>query len=548
MKIIGKYQGAEEIGRSAAGVTCRARDPFRNRDYVLKVLSPLAALSAASKDRLYRDLAVSWDLTHRHIAKLQDIGELEGIVYIATELLEGCSLVDFLAAAAGSLPEKLTLMAQVCEALACAHSRGIAHGNVKPNNIFITDTRNAAVLDFGTGTWQALLLASGVRLNGLLPNYLAPEQILGEPFDARSDIFSAGVVLYELLAGQYPFQAAPGVIPREIVHAQPQSLREWNLHIPEELDQAVFRALSKDPRERFQNADELAANLYSLAQKIRREPPAPPPPPTEVKPTVSIDTNIAEPVAAEVSAHEVAAPTPEITAPAGPVAAPGSERGMGSAEASLAAEAIQAAVAEPSPQTFGFAPAPTDEPVPPPELFAPRPVTPAPPAPPPAPVPPMMPVAAPQSAARRSSSPKSNSRKRRLVTFATGAVMALSMVGVIVVRQNFAAPRASQPASQTPAAKQTEPAVIAPDTTKPTPFTAPAAPATPVPAVQQETPADPAAEQILRGQVRPLWEAGQYADAMRLVDQVLASNPVNAEARGWKRRIRAAQDAESEIK
>jgi serine/threonine protein kinase len=166
MKIIGKYQGAEEIGRSAAGVTCRARDPFRNRDYVLKVLSPLAALSAASKDRLYRDLAVSWDLTHRHIAKLQDIGELEGIVYIATELLEGCSLVDFLAAAAGSLPEKLTLMAQVCEALACAHSRGIAHGNVKPNNIFITDTRNAAVLDFGTGTWQALLLASGVRLNG----------------------------------------------------------------------------------------------------------------------------------------------------------------------------------------------------------------------------------------------------------------------------------------------------------------------------------------------------------------------------------------------
>ena len=539
MKIIGKYQGAEEIGRSAAGVTCRARDPFRNRDFVLKVLSPLAALSAASKDRLYRDLAASWDLTHRHIAKVQDIGELEGIVYIATELLEGRGLADFLPAEAGSIAEKLTLMAQVCEALACAHSRGIAHGNLKPNNIFITDTRNAAVLDFGTGTWQALLLASGVRLNGLLPNYLAPEQIMGEPFDGRSDIFSAGVVLYEVLAGQYPFQAAPGVIPREIVHSQPQSLREWNLHIPEELDQVVFRALSKDPRERFQSADELAANLYSLAQRMRREPP---PPPVEVKPAVANDTTTAEPPAAEMPGVEVAAPALEVVAPV--EEAPALETAMASVESEVAPEAIQPPSAQPAPQTLGFATEPIVEPVPPPELFLPRPVVPAPPLAPAA-----LPVATAQPPGPRSSPAKTNARKRRLVTFVTGAVMALSMVGVIVVRQNIAAPGGNQqPAAQRPAAKSTQPANIAPEAVKPTPFVPQAASVTPAAPVRQETPAQPASEQILRGQVRPLWESGQYAEAMRLVDEVLANDPANAEARVWKRRIRAAQDAEADIK
>src|SRR5579883_3665536 len=106
MKTIGKYQVADEIGRSAAGVTCRARDPFRNRDYVLKVLSPLAALSAEAKNRLYRDLAAVWELSHRHVAKVQDIGELEAVVYIATEHLAGGVLPAFLSSETPSLPDR----------------------------------------------------------------------------------------------------------------------------------------------------------------------------------------------------------------------------------------------------------------------------------------------------------------------------------------------------------------------------------------------------------------------------------------------------------
>jgi eukaryotic-like serine/threonine-protein kinase len=504
MKIIGKYQIVEEISRSAAGVTCRARDPFRNREYALKILSPLAAISAASKDQLYRDLASSWELVHPHLAMIQDIGEVESIVYIATELLPGLALPSFLLSAELlSIPERLTLMAQVCEGLACAHSQGVAHGNLKPNNIFVTERRKAVVLDFGTGTWQQLLIASGVRLNGLLPNYLAPEQILGESFDGRSDIFSTGVLLYEILTGQYPFQAAAGVIPREIVHAQPQPLRQWNAQIPEELEQIVFRALGKDRRERFQTADEFAAHLHRIAEQMRREAMAPP---VDLQPTPT--------ESADVASVDVAAPASEMATPI--------------AESVAAAEVIQPppAVVEPAPAPAAVAPPPV--PSMPPQYAT-------------APVPAAMPV----TPARPATPARTNPRKRRLITFAMGAAMALSMVGVIVVRQNMAAPGGSQkPAAQTPAAKQIAAPVVE-EAAKPTPFVAPVAPAQPV---AQEAPAQPAAEQVLRTQVRPLWEAGKYAEAMRLVDEVLVSNPASAEARGWQRRIRAAQEAEADIK
>jgi hypothetical protein len=147
-------------------------------------------------------------------------------------------------------------------------------------------------------------------------------------------------------------------------------------------------------------------------------------------------------------------------------------------------------------------------------------------------------------------------KKRSAMAFAVGAVMALSMVGVIVVRQNMAAPgsheSAAQPAQPTTSQPSQAP-VSATEPAKPTPFqaapVAPAAPAAPATApTPAQPPADPQAEQILRTQVRPLWEAGDYAQAMRLVDDVLANSPANGEARAWKKKIRAAQEAEADIK
>lgn len=558
MKTIGKYQVAEEIGRSPAGVTCRVRDPFRNREYALKILSPLAVLSAAAKDQLYRDLAISWELSHRHIAKVQDVGELEGGVFIATELLVGNPLSHFLVTQTLGMAEKLGLLAQVCEALACAHSQGLAHGNVKPGNIFVTDARNAAVLDFGTGTWQTLLLSSGVRLNGLLPNYLAPEQILGQPFDGRSDIFAVGVILYETLRGQYPFQAPAGLLPREIVHSEPEPLRKWNPQIPAELEEIVARALKKDPKDRIQTADELAANLYVLAQHFRREPPAPP--------SVPVIETLPRPVLPAAAPLDIA-PVASQPVPAEPVLSVPVEPPV--SQPPVFAEPMFA-VPPPTVPVESVSPAPESEPLFADTAFAPPPITTTPPAvqaaapPPPAPiVAPPNPVANHAMAApptrvagtalwQPPAAPPAKSKKqssRRLVTFAIGAVMALSMIGVIVVRQNLGASApvhqgtaqaatTSQPAAQAPAA--------VPDRQKPAAFE-------PAPAHAPEPPAaEPAqqldAEQVLRGQVRPLWEAGQYAQAMRLVDEVLTQSPANAEARTWKKKIRSAQEAEAAMK
>jgi len=556
MKTIGKYQVADEIGRSPAGVTCRVRDPFRNREYALKILSPLAALSATAKDQLYRDLAASWELSHRHIAKVHDVGELEGGVYIATELLVGSSLSHFLATQTLGIGEKLGLLAQVCEALASAHSQGLAHGNIKPGNIFVTDARNAAVLDFGTGTWQTLLLSSGVRLNGLLPNYLAPEQILGQPFDGRSDIFAVGVILYEALRGQYPFQAPAGLLPREIVHSEPEPLRLWNPQIPSELEEIVARALKKDPKDRIQTADELAANLYVLAQHLRREPPAPPsgpvldPLPSPV-PAVTAQVDVA-PVASQLSVEPVAAAPLEPPVNQPPILA---EPIFAVPPAALPVETV------PPP------PAPEPEPVFTDTAFAPPPITNAPPlaqAPPPAaPITtPPNPAAAPAMAPapprvagtalwQPPSAPPAKPRKqsnRRLVTFAIGAVMALSMIGVIVVRQNQGAPTpihqgTAQAATTSQPAEAPAPA---PEHQKPTAFEAAPAHVAEPPAAEPTQQLD--AEQVLRAQVRPLWEAGQYAQAMRLVDEVLTQSPANAEARTWKKKIRAAQEAEAAMK
>ncbi|HLH00650.1 MAG TPA: protein kinase [Bryobacteraceae bacterium] len=546
MKTIGKYQVADEIGRSAAGVTCRARDPFRNRDYVLKVLSPLAALSAEAKNRLYRDLAAVWELSHRHVAKVQDIGELEAVVYIATEHLAGGVLPAFLSSETPSLPDRLTVIAQTCEALAAAHSKGIAHGNLKPSNIFVTDTRSVAVLDFGTGTWQALLLASGVRLNGLLPNYLAPEQILGEPFDARSDIFAAGVLLYEIVAGRYPFQGAAGVIPREIVHAEAEPLRKWIADVPEQLEHIVSRAMKKDPRERFHTADELAADLYAVAQQLRREPPHVAPAAVlnapEVPPAVQQEASPAAPLSA-AAAPLAAAPL----AAAPPIAAPDTQSAATPALVSMAESLRQA---EPVPAATSSIAAPENlAPASTPETMTARTAAPL-----PVPEPLTTPVVVSATAAtppRPASPPRRPNKKRSLLTFAIGAVMALSMVGVIVVRQNLAAPGSHESAA--PPVQATTPPVpeaAAPVSVpaKPTPFQAAPEQPLPPPAPVVAAESDPQAVQILRTQVRPLWEAGEYAQAMRLVDEVLTASPANAEARAWKKRIRAAQEAEEDIK
>lgn len=271
MKSIGKYEVVEEIGSSVAGTSYRVRDNFRNRELVLKVLHPIPTLPAVATAAFCREIATSAELLHRNIVKVLDLGEVDGQVYIATELLSGTSLHRHLADNPGlTLADKLGLLAQVCEGLAFAHSREIAHGNIKPSNILVSASNDVTILDFGTGKWQTAILASGSRPENFQPHYLAPEQILNQSFDCRSDIFSTAVLAYELAAGRYPFPVPAGLVPREIVHSEPEPLRKLNAEIPEELEQILAQALQKNPDQRLQRAEELASALYHIAGQMRR--------------------------------------------------------------------------------------------------------------------------------------------------------------------------------------------------------------------------------------------------------------------------------------
>ncbi len=557
MKSIGKYQVIEQLGASAAGTTYKVRDSFRNREFALKVLQTVPGLSGATKEKFCAHLASCAELVHRHVVKVQDLGEVEEGLFIVSELRTGVDLHQFMQDNRElPLGQKLALVAQVAEGLAFAHSREIPHGDLKPSNVFVDGARDITILDFGTAKWLAALLEAGSRPEGLMVNYLAPEQILGQPFDSRSDIFALGLMLYEFATGKHPFSAAPGLIPREIVHSEADPLQTVDPQIPEELDQLVQRALKKDPAERLQTAEEFAAGLYVAAQELRRRASLPPPVEQPGAPR-PIPLPIVETVVPALEPVVVPAPPQREAEP--PVRErPQDETGP---PQPWTARSYSASASLPRDTAFSYQQTPAPAP-PPPQPPAPVAVAPAPVSavPPPPPAPPVVNVPAPPSAAaplRRPQAPqptgtmapmKSAKIKKRALAAVAGLILAAIIVGSFISRQGL---RASQNKN-----------AAAPVATRPLANPQAAAPASPAEAAAQQ-PASPkpgqsgandignpafSAKQTLHGPVRSLWESGRYNEALSLVNQVLADDPDNAEARAWKKKIRDAQEAEAALK
>jgi serine/threonine protein kinase len=496
MKTIGKYQILKEIGCSTAGKTYIAFDNLRKHELALKVLESSAMVTAELKDEFCRDLTACVELQHAHLAKIRDVGEVDAVLYIARDLLAGADLrAQLEEQRVIPLARKLELMAQVCDGLAAAHLKGIAHGNIKPGNLFIAANGDAEVLDFGTGRWLWLILSAGARPEKLYPNYFAPEQILGQPFDARSDVFSTALVMYEWLTGKYPFPVPAGLIPREIVHTELEPLRKTTLDIPEGLSQLVTRALNKDREQRVQTAAEFGDGLRGIIRQLE-----------------------AENAAAAPHIPVVAAPTPPIPLPPAlpqPTAA--------------TAPPPQPAVATPSlPQprvTTAPLPLPTVTKVPlPRRTFETVP-----------------PVAQPG---------RSTLFRKRLIVYSIAGVLALFAFWTLLSRQNIRASQGKLPAPAASVRKidpvsSAKPALqakaVTPLPVKPTVVTTGTAAVV--------APVNPAVEETaLLAQVKSAWQAGAYTRATRLVNQILASNPDSAEARLWKKRIRSSQDAEEDMK
>ena len=245
MPFFGKYELLGQLGTGRSGAVYRARDTVLEREIALKLLHEIHAGDPELKERFYREARSCARLKHPGVIVVHDFGETDGIPYMVMELLNGQDLKSLLAAGRRPDPRQaLELMAQVADALGHAHAAGIVHRDVKPSNIFVQENGSAKVLDFGIARLAASELTRAGRALGT-PDYMAPEQILGRTCDARSDLFSAAIVAFELLTGTHPFRGDG--IPRRIVQGTPESLSAVASELPASLEEVFAEGAGEGP-------------------------------------------------------------------------------------------------------------------------------------------------------------------------------------------------------------------------------------------------------------------------------------------------------------
>jgi eukaryotic-like serine/threonine-protein kinase len=274
---VGRYQIVEIVGTGAKSKVARGFDPLIGRAVAIKLLSSDLARGDA-RQRFLQEARVVGQLSHPSIVTLHDMGieESTQTPYLIMEYLDGQALDQLLQKGPLPYPKACAWVAEVAIALSVAHRKGIIHGDVKPANILTTADGRVKLTDFG----MARLARRDSMDSSLLgtPAYWCPEQIIGKPQDARSDLFSLGIVLYEMVTGRRPFdgQTLPAICERVLsTTALPPS--HANSSIPAGLDQVVAACLAKDPSARIASAEELANMLYPLARRKTVTPVAPPP-------------------------------------------------------------------------------------------------------------------------------------------------------------------------------------------------------------------------------------------------------------------------------
>jgi serine/threonine protein kinase len=263
MTVIGKYEILSQLGAGSSGIVYRAIDHVLGRYVALKVMRPETQLNPEIAERFRREARACAQLQHPNIVTVYDLAETDGgATYIAMELLSGTDLKTAIRQRV-HLPAavKIRIIAEVCEALGHAHQHGIVHRDVKPSNLFLSGGAQPKILDFGVAKLATSVLTRTGKILGT-PNYMAPEQITGRKCEARSDLFSAAIVLFELLTGSHPFHAP--FIPKRIVNDEPDYLCELDPRLPLQLQADLTKAMAKEPDQRFQSGEEFAAALRDV--------------------------------------------------------------------------------------------------------------------------------------------------------------------------------------------------------------------------------------------------------------------------------------------
>ena len=269
---IGRYKILGELGRGAMGVVYKAEDPNLDRVVALKTIHVDAEDKEEYRKRFVLEAKAAGKLHHPNVVTTFDCGDHDGMAYLAMEFIEGTDLRTRMTDEGVTPLQAVEIARQVADGLAYAHERGVVHRDIKPANIMLDREGRAKIMDFGLARMR---LADHKTTTGMVlgtPRYMSPEQISGEPVDARSDLFSLGIVLYEILTGTRLY-SGEGIeqVQHSIMNVDPVPPTRVVPGLPAMLDFVVARALKRDPAVRYQDAREFAADLATCLAELRSQ-------------------------------------------------------------------------------------------------------------------------------------------------------------------------------------------------------------------------------------------------------------------------------------
>src|SRR3989441_8024269 len=262
---IGKFELHELIGEGAMGAVWKAYDSVIRRYVALKILSGAVGRTQDARARFLREARAAGGLQHRNIVTIYDLGEADGQLFIALELVDGRDLSQLIAGEEPlALERRLDIAIDVLQGLAYAHGRGVIHRDIKPSNVRIASDGSVKIMDFGIARLQSADSTGSGAILGT-PTYMAPEQITNGPITPATDVFGVGCLLYELLTYQKPFEgeSVHGVL-YQVLTTDPRPLRTSAPSIPASLERVVIRAMAKAPQDRYESAKQMRATLVGI--------------------------------------------------------------------------------------------------------------------------------------------------------------------------------------------------------------------------------------------------------------------------------------------
>ena len=266
----GRYQVIEELGLGGMGRVYKVLDKTVGERVALKLLNPDIASQEQTIERFRNELKLARKISHRHVCRMYDLSEAEGMPFITMEYISGEDLKSLIKRAGQiSVGKALNLAEQICEGLIEAHRTGVVHRDLKPQNIMVDMEGNAKITDFGIArsTKTKGLTGTGIIIG--TPEYMSPEQVEGKAVDQRSDLYSLGIILYELVTGKLPFEGdTPLSVAVKHKIEEPRAPQEINAQIPRDLNTVILKCMAKDKKDRYQSAKELLADLKQIEEGV----------------------------------------------------------------------------------------------------------------------------------------------------------------------------------------------------------------------------------------------------------------------------------------